>query len=157
MWLAEEPEENLDKKWLFSKFFGKVGIIFWLLFNLIWKKFHSILRFLTQKVALWIFLLVFLLMKRHNKIFFLSNFQCRKWIFVELVNRAKICHKNQSVTNFIKAGKNLLFKNALMPSIFFLNKVFKLKRSFAGVVKNDFVVLTNNWSSSERLQIFPCF
>ena len=107
--------------------YGLINII--LIFQILWKcnfylfishlrKFHSIVRFLTQKVELWIFLLVILLMKRHHKIFFLSNFQCRKWIFVELVNRAKICHKNQSVTNFIKAGKNLLFKNALMPSIF---------------------------------------
>ena len=77
------------------------------------KKFYSLLRFLTQKVELWIFLLVILLMKRHHKIFFLSNFQCRKWIFVELVNRAKICHKNQSVTNFIGAGKNLLFRKCI--------------------------------------------
>ena len=36
---------------------------------------------------------------------------------------AKICHKNQSVTNFIGAGKNLLFRKCI--SIFEKKNVVK--------------------------------
>ena len=39
---------------IFSKFYGKVGVISWLLFHLIWKiMFYT--EILTQKVELWLF------------------------------------------------------------------------------------------------------
>ena len=53
---------------------------------------------------------------------------------------AKICHKNQSVTNFIGAGKNLFFlENAL---VFLKKNVVKSQRSSFVVVKTDFACLT---------------
>ena len=46
---------NTKMTMYFSKFYGKVGVISWFLFHLIWKNYVLIL---TWKVELWIFSLV---------------------------------------------------------------------------------------------------
>ena len=90
-------------KSVFSKFYGKVGVIFWLLFHLIWKNY----------VLYW-------------------DFDSKSWI-VAFFTHKKIPQNNFSNQNFSVENNYLLpqitfkIQNSLETKLKLLNRCFKLK------------------------------
>ena len=74
--LFTEDWSSCRQRLAFSKFYGKVGVIFWFLFHLI-RKITFYTEILTWKFGLWIFSLVSL-QKNTTKQLFQSKLQCRK-------------------------------------------------------------------------------